>query len=198
MAHYGDIIGRKRMFTLSIFLMAVPTLVIGLLPTYASIGVAAPLLLLLMRIMQGAAIGGEMPGAWVFIAEHTPKQRYGLGVGTLTSGITGGILLGSIVAIIVQRSYSAQEVNDFAWRIPFILGGIFGLISVYLRRFYKKHLSLKRWRLKSLSTRNAGGFGYQNHKQACLITAALTWSLSTAIVVTILMTPSVIVEGSTK
>ncbi|SUC40180.1 MFS family transporter [Proteus mirabilis] len=80
MAHYGDIIGRKRMFTLSIFLMAVPTLVIGLLPTYASIGVAAPLLLLLMRIMQGAAIGGEMPGAWVFIAEHTPKQRYGLGV----------------------------------------------------------------------------------------------------------------------
>ncbi|WP_163361958.1 MFS transporter, partial [Klebsiella aerogenes] len=103
--HYGDIIGRKRMFTLSIFLMAVPTLVIGLLPTYASIGVAAPLLLLLMRIMQGAAIGGEMPGAWVFIAEHTPKQRYGLGVGTLTSGITGGILLGSIVAIIVQRSY---------------------------------------------------------------------------------------------
>lgn len=93
MAHFGDIIGRKRMFTLSIFLMAVPTLVIGMLPTYESIGVAAPVLLLLMRILQGAAIGGEMPGAWVFIAEHTPEQRYGLGVGTLTSGITGGILL---------------------------------------------------------------------------------------------------------
>ena len=61
MAHFGDIIGRKRMFTLSIFLMAVPTLVIGMLPTYESIGVAAPVLLLLMRILQGAAIGGEMP-----------------------------------------------------------------------------------------------------------------------------------------
>lgn len=117
--------------------MAVPTLVIGLLPTYASIGVAAPLLLLLMRIMQGR-LSVVKCGAWVFIAEHTPKQRYGLGVGTLTSGITGGILLGSIVAIIVQRSYSAQEVNDFAWRIPFILGGIFGLISVYLRRFLQE------------------------------------------------------------
>ena len=63
-AHFGDILGRKKMFTLSVFLMAVPTLVIGLLPTYASIGIAAPILLLLMRVLQGAAIGGEMPGAW--------------------------------------------------------------------------------------------------------------------------------------
>ncbi|WP_240087341.1 MFS transporter, partial [Proteus mirabilis] len=199
MAHYGDIIGRKRMFTLSIFLMAVPTLVIGLLPTYASIGVAAPLLLLLMRIMQGAAIGGEMPGAWVFIAEHTPKQRYGLGVGTLTSGITGGILLGSIVAIIVQRSYSAQEVNDFAWRIPFILGGIFGLISVYLRRFLQETPIFKEMAAKKALAQEMPVVSViKNHKQACLITAALTWSLSTAIVVTILMTPSVIVEGIYK
>ncbi|VDY33968.1 Proline porter II [Morganella morganii] len=105
--------------------MAVPTLVIGMLPTYESIGVAAPVLLLLMRILQGAAIGGEMPGAWVFIAEHTPQQRYGLGVGTLTSGITGGILLGSLVAIAVQASYTAAEVTAWAWRIPFILGGVF-------------------------------------------------------------------------
>ncbi|MBQ0133382.1 MAG: MFS transporter, partial [Comamonas sp.] len=74
-AHYGDKIGRKKMFTLSIFLMAVPTLVIGLLPTYETIGVAAPLLLLLMRVLQGAAIGGEMPGAWVFVAEHSPAKN---------------------------------------------------------------------------------------------------------------------------
>src|SRR5690349_14643668 len=98
-AHFGDLLGRKRMFTLSIFLMAAPTLVIGLLPTYATVGVAAPLLLLAMRVLQGAAIGGEMPGAWVFVAEHVPARRYGFGIGTLTSGITGGILLGSLVAV---------------------------------------------------------------------------------------------------
>jgi MFS family permease len=134
-AHFGDILGRKRMFTLSIFLMAVPTLVIGLLPTYASIGVAAPLLLLAMRVLQGAAIGGEMPGAWVFVGGHVPARRYGLGVGTLTAGITGGILLGSLVAVGVNSHYSPAEVSDFAWRGPFILGGVFGLVSVYLRRF---------------------------------------------------------------
>ena len=74
-AHFGDILGRKKMFTLSVFLMAVPTLVIGLLPTYETIGIAAPILLLLMRVLQGAAIGGEMPGAWVFVAEHAPAKR---------------------------------------------------------------------------------------------------------------------------
>ena len=74
MAHFGDLIGRKRMFTLSIILMALPTLLIGLLPTYATLGIAAPLLLLLLRILQGAAIGGEVPGAWVFVAEHVPAR----------------------------------------------------------------------------------------------------------------------------
>jgi MFS family permease len=73
MAHFGDLVGRKKMFTLSILLMAVP-LAIGLLPTYASMGLVAPLLLLLMRILQGAAIGGEVPGAWVFVAEHVPAR----------------------------------------------------------------------------------------------------------------------------
>lgn len=121
---------------------------------FETIGAAAPLLLLLMRIMQGAAIGGEMPGAWVFIAEHTPKQRYGLGVGTLTSGITGGILLGSIVAIIIERSYTTTEIHDFAWRIPFILGGIFGFISVYLRRFLQETPIFKELAAKKLCHKN--------------------------------------------
>src|SRR3954471_24544779 len=111
-AHFGDLLGRKRMFTLSIFLMAAPTLAIGLLPTYAAIGIAAPLLLLAMRVLQGAAIGGEMPGAWVFVGEHVPAKRYGFGIGTLTSGITGGILLGSLVAMAVNRSYSPADVSD--------------------------------------------------------------------------------------
>ena len=84
MAHFGDKVGRKQMFTLSVALMALPTFIIGILPTYNSIGMLAPILLLVMRMLQGAAIGGEMPGDWVFIAEHTPKQRYGFGIGTLT------------------------------------------------------------------------------------------------------------------
>lgn len=192
-AHFGDRLGRKRMFALSVFLMALPTFVIGILPTYGAIGVAAPLLLLLMRILQGAAIGGEMPGAWVFVAEHVPRERYGLGIGILTAGITGGILLGAIVAIIINRSYSPAEVLDFAWRIPFILGGVFGFIAVYLRRFLSetpvfKELAAKRELARELPVKTV----IREHRQACLITAGLTWTLSTAIVVIILMTPSML------
>ena len=98
MAHFGDLLGRKRMFTLSILMMAVPTLLIGLLPTYATIGLAAPLLLLLMRVFQGAAVGGEVPGAWVFVSEHVPNRFTGFACGVLTAGLTVGILLGSLVA----------------------------------------------------------------------------------------------------
>ncbi len=190
-AHFGDKLGRKRMFSLSIFLMAVPTLVIGLLPTYASIGVAAPLLLLAMRVLQGAAIGGEMPGAWVFVAEHVPKNRYGLGVGTLTAGITGGILLGSLVAIAINRTYTPAEVQGFAWRIPFILGGVFGLVSVYLRRFLHEtpvfqELAARRAVARELPVKTV----LRDHKGAMVLVALMTWVLSTAVVVVVLITPT--------
>lgn len=190
-AHFGDLLGRKRMFTLSIFMMAVPTLVIGLLPNYASIGVAAPLLLLAMRVLQGAAIGGEMPGAWVFVAEHVPASRYGLAVGTLTAGITGGILLGSLVAVGINRHYSQVEVADFAWRMPFILGGVFGLVSVYLRRFLHEtpvfqELAKRRTVAHELPLKTI----LRDHRAACILVGLLTWVLSAAIVVVVLITPN--------
>ena len=103
MAHFGDLLGRKRMFTLSIFMMAVPTLIMGLLPTYAQIGIWAPLALLLLRVIQGAAIGGEVPGAWVFVAEHVPARHVGYACGTLTSCWARWWLLRSIASIARQR-----------------------------------------------------------------------------------------------
>lgn len=192
-AHFGDKLGRKRMFTLSIFLMATPTLLIGLLPTYAAIGVAAPLLLLLMRVLQGAAIGGEMPGAWVFVSEHVPHRNSGFSVGVLTSGICGGILLGSLIAVSINRHYSPAEISGYAWRIPFILGGVFGFISVYLRRFLSetpvfKELAAKRALSKELPVKTV----VREHRMACLLTGGYTWSLSTAVVVLILMTPTML------
>ena len=190
-AHFGDLLGRKRMFTLSIFLMALPTLVIGLLPTYATLGVAAPLLLLAMRVLQGAAIGGEMPGAWVFVGEHVPAHRYGFGVGTLTSGITGGILLGSLVAVAINTHYTPAEVGDFAWRIPFILGGVFGLVSVYLRRFLHetpvfRELADRRSVARELPLKTI----VREHRGPSVFVALLTWVLSAAIVVVVLYTPT--------
>lgn len=92
--------------------MALPTLAIGMLPTYATIGITAPLLLLLMRVLQGAAIGGEVPGAWVFVAEHVPRKRIGIACGTLTAGLTAGILLGSLVATVMNTTLGHQAILE--------------------------------------------------------------------------------------
>jgi MFS family permease len=190
-AHFGDLLGRKRMFTLSIFLMAAPTLAIGLLPTYGSIGMAAPLLLLLMRILQGVAIGGEVPGAWVFVAEHVPEHRFGLGIGTLTAGLTTGILFGSLMAGAINSIYGADGVMRFAWRIPFIAGGAFGFVAVYLRKFLEetpvfREMAARRSLAREVPIKTV----LREHRAETLLALALTWVLTAAIVVVILFTPA--------
>ena len=193
MAHFGDLLGRKRMFTLSILLMGIPTLAMGLLPTYEQIGIWAPLALLVLRIIQGAAIGGEVPGAWVFVSEHVPAKNIGYACSVMTAGLTIGILLGSLTASLINRVFTPDEVLDFAWRLPFLLGGVFGLIAVYLRRWLsetpvfaemqQQHALAEEMPLKTV---------IREHRPAVIITMLLTWVLSAGIVVVILMTPSLL------
>jgi len=190
-AHFGDLLGRKKMFTLSILLMAVPTLGMGLLPSYAQVGALAPILLLTLRILQGAAIGGEVPGAWVFVAEHVPARHTGFAVGTLTAGLTAGILLGSLVATSVNTAFTPAEVGQFGWRIPFLLGGVFGLVAVYLRRFLEETPVFKQMHeARALSAELPLKTIVRGHLPAVLLAMALTWVLSAAIVVVILFTPT--------
>ena len=193
MAHFGDLFGRKRMFMLSILLMSVPTLAIGLLPTYASIGLWAPLLLLALRVLQGAAIGGEVPGAWVFVSEHVPPRHIGFACGTLTAGLTGGILLGSLVAGAVNRAYAPAELLAEGWRVPFIIGGGFGLVSVWLRQYLHETPVFKEMQARQeLADELPLKQGIRSHRPAVILTMLMTWLLSAAIVVMILMTPTLV------
>ncbi|OLU26991.1 MFS transporter [Pseudomonas sp. PA27(2017)] len=191
MAHFGDLIGRKRMFTLSILMMAVPTLIMGLLPTYAQIGILAPLMLLLMRIIQGAAIGGEVPGAWVFVSEHVPARHIGYACGTLTCGLTTGILLGSLMATLINSVFTAEQVLDWAWRVPFLIGGVFGLFAMYLRQWlHETPVFTEMQQRKALAAELPLKTVVRDHRGSVAISALLTWLLSAGIVVAILMTPT--------
>ncbi|WP_288654919.1 MULTISPECIES: MFS transporter [Pantoea] len=191
MAHFGDKVGRKKMFSLSILLMALPTLAMGALPTYASIGIAAPLLMLLLRMLQGAAIGGEVPGAWVFVAEHVPEKRTGFACGTLTAGLTAGILLGSLVATLLNSTISPAAMRDYGWRLPFFLGGLFGLLAMYLRRWlHETPVFQQMQQRKTLSERLPLQAILLHHKRSIAISMLLTWLLSACIVVVILMAPA--------
>jgi len=195
MAHFGDRSGRKRMFMLSVLLMAVPTLLIGLLPTYADIGYAAPLALLLLRLLQGAAVGGEVPGAWTFVAEHVPERRIAFACGTLTAGLTVGILLGSLIAGAVNKVYNAAELQAWAWRIPFLVGGVFGFLAVFLRRLLAEtpvfeELRRRRALVEGMPLKVV----LAGHGRAVVVVMLLTWVLTAGIVVVILMTPTLLAQ----
>ena len=193
MAHYGDTLGRKKMFLLSVFLMALPTLGIGLLPVYAQIGMMAPLLLLLLRVAQGIAVGGEVPGAWVFVAEHVPPQRVGFACASLTAGLTAGILIGSLAAAAINRGMSPAQLLDYGWRLPFLIGGVFGFFAVWLRRWLSETPVFE-----AMQARKELAHGlplkevFACHLSSVLLSMLLTWMLTAAIVVVILMTPSLV------
>ncbi|MFP7477017.1 MFS transporter [Terribacillus saccharophilus] len=130
----GDRAGRKVVLTTTIILMAFSTLLIGLLPTYEQIGIWAPILLLVARIIQGFSTGGEYAGAMVYIAESSPDNKRnilgsGLEIGTLT-----GYILASLVASILFIALSDEQMASWGWRIPFLLGLPLGLIGLYLRK----------------------------------------------------------------
>lgn len=193
MAHFGDMSGRKRMFTLSVLLMALPTLMIGLLPTYGSIGIWAPLLLLALRVMQGAAIGGEVPGGWVFVAEHAPSGWVGLAVGLLTGGLTGGILLGSLVANGIDGMFTQGQIIGGFWRLPFLIGGLFGLGAMVLRRWLAETPVFEEMRRNAAVSKELPLRAVlRGHGAAIGRSMASTWMLTAAIVVVILMTPTLL------
>ncbi|WP_176506510.1 MFS transporter [Pseudomonas urethralis] len=192
MAHFADHLGRKRVFSLSILMMALPCLLIGVMPTYADIGYAAPLILLALRILQGAAVGGEVPSAWTFVAEHAPNGRRGYALGFLQAGLTFGYLLGALTATALAQVFTPQEILDYAWRYPFLLGGVFGVIGVWLRRWLSEtpvFLALRTRQEQPVKFPLRQVLG--EYRSALIPAALLTCVLTSAVVVLVVITPTV-------
>ena len=169
-AHFADRIGRKRLFVITILLMSVPTFLMGLLPSYQQAGAIAPVLLLSLRILQGCAVSGELPSAAVFVTEHARPNRLFFASGLLHSVIHCGLLLGSAsaaVATLVASEVPGQP--SLAWRIPFVLGGVFGLTAAYLRRHLDETPLFKQLREKRQVSRLPLGEVLRRCRQACLV-----------------------------
>ena len=129
----GDKYGRRSALSISIMMMAIPTALISILPTYDTAGVLAPLGLILIRLLQGASMGGEFGGSMTFLVEHAPKDKRGL-IGSMSVVSLGlGVLCGSGVAYIVKHNLSHADFIDWGWRLPFAISIIFGLVGYYIR-----------------------------------------------------------------
>ncbi len=129
----GDRFGRKTALSASIICMAVPTMTIGLLPTYDSIGITATVLMIVARMLQGLSMGGALTGSISFVIEHTPKEHRGLAGSISMSSICIGILLGSIVAHSVKALLPAESFSDWGWRVPFLIGIFIIFAGLYIR-----------------------------------------------------------------
>ncbi|WP_051792140.1 MFS transporter [Amycolatopsis jejuensis] len=129
----GDRIGRKRTLSIVIFVMSGATLVIGLLPGYATIGIGAPLALVFLRLLQGFAAGGEFGSAASFLAEYAPRRRRGFGVSWLEVGSLLGFLAGSFVFFLLSTGLSEAQLVSWGWRVPFLIAAPLGIVGFVIR-----------------------------------------------------------------
>ncbi len=128
----GDLIGRKYTFLVTIVIMGLSTFLVGVLPGYASIGVAAPIGLIALRLLQGLALGGEYGGAATYVAEHAPRGKRGLYTSFIQITATFGLFL-SLIVILICRSMLGPDFDVWGWRIPFVISALLLAISVYIR-----------------------------------------------------------------
>jgi MFS family permease len=129
----GDRLGRKYTFLVTITLMGLATAAVGLLPTYAQIGIAAPILLVVCRLLQGLALGGEYGGAAIYVAEHAPRNRRGFYTSFIQAGVIGGFLLSVIVVLTANSFFDKAAWDGWAWRIPFLFSVVLLAVSLWVR-----------------------------------------------------------------
>lgn len=130
----GDKVGRKYTFLITLLLMGLSTFAIGLVPDYKQIGIFAPLLVLLLRLVQGLALGGEYGGAAIYVAEHSPENRRGYFTSFIQTTASFGLFISIAVILTTRYFLSAEEFSLWGWRIPFLLSIILVLVSYIIRR----------------------------------------------------------------
>lgn len=131
--HFGDKIGRKSMLVITLMIMGVATFLIGLVPTYAQIGIGAPLLLLLLRVLQGIGLGGEWGGAVLMAYEYAPKEKRGFYASLPQIGLAIGLCLASGVVALLSSLLTDEQFLSWGWRVAFLLSGVMVIVGMYIR-----------------------------------------------------------------
>ncbi|NEQ99157.1 MAG: MHS family MFS transporter [Cyanothece sp. SIO2G6] len=131
--YIGDRVSRRTELFISVILMAIPTFMLGLLPDYHQIGITAPIILIILRLLQGLSVGGEFTGSVTYVAETAPQTRRGFTASFANVGSTAGLLLGLGIVTLMTHWLPDKSLQTWGWRLPFLLGGILGLIGLYIR-----------------------------------------------------------------
>ena len=159
----GDKLGRKRTLEISVIMMAIPTTLIGVLPTHEQVGILAPILLTLIRLIQGVSVGGEFTGSISYVVEQAPYGRRGFYSSWTVFSLLGGILLGSAVSGLVTNILTPDQMLSFGWRLPFFLGIVIGAIGLCLRRGLDESPTFKRLKEAGQLSKRPVREALQNH-----------------------------------
>jgi MFS family permease len=169
----GDIIGRKFTFLVTILVMGISTALVGVLPTYAQIGILAPIILVTLRLAQGLALGGEYGGAAIYVAEHSRDEDRGKNTSWIQTTATVGLLLALIVIFVFRTSMSAEDFASFGWRIPFLLSAILVIMALYIRLRLQETPLFARLKEQGKSSTSPWRESFGDRKNAKLILLAL-------------------------
>ncbi len=173
--HIGDRFGRRRLLALSVILMGVPTFLLGLLPTYESVGILAPLLLVALRFVQGLSTGGEFTGSIVFLVEHAQPNRKALYGSFAEFGSLIGGLLGAGVAWLVTEVLSQADLNSWGWRLPFLTGILIAGAGLWIRAGVSESPSFCQLRNQDVVEENPLRTALLTHPKEIAVTAGLNW-----------------------
>ncbi len=157
----GDTIGRAKTMLISVAMMAFPTIALGLLPDYQTIGIAAPILLIIIRLIQGLSVGGEFSSSVTYMVETAPEGSRGRAGSWANVGSISGMLLGSAAAALVTTIFTGETLEGWGWRLPFLFGGVLGLGAIMLRRHLPKSPHFKYMRLERHRDHRSCRFGLE-------------------------------------
>lgn len=176
--YIGDKLGRKKALLVSVVLMAVATALLGFLPTYAQIGVFAPILLTLLRLIQGVSVGGELTTSISFIVEVAPANRRGFYGAWTTFSAVAGILLGSAVGALVESLFTTEQIEEWVWRLPFILGILLGGYGLVMRKGLKEPESFLKAKESGELLKSPLLYALKNQYKTILLIIGLLWIFS--------------------
>ena len=171
--YLGDKLGRKYTFLVTITLMGIATAGVGVLPTYATIGVAAPILLVLLRILQGLALGGEYGGAAIYVAEHAPRTKRGFYTSFIQAGVIGGFLLSVVVLLAANNLVNEEAREAWVWRIPFLFSLLLLAVSLWVRLKLKESPVFQAMKAEGKLARNPISESFNSWAKLKLVLVAL-------------------------
>ncbi len=169
----GDMIGRKYTFLVTIVIMGASTFVVGILPNYASIGIAAPIILIILRLLQGLALGGEYGGAATYVAEHAPHGRRGNYTAWIQTTATLGLFLSLLVILACRSNMSVEAFEDWGWRIPFLISILLLGISVWIRLMLSESPAFKKMKEEGKHSKAPLTEAFGNWKNLKIVILAL-------------------------